>query len=587
MRDRGRIAGFTLVEMLVVITITIILMGLIFAPIVQTFNFTRQATAMVQAQDTARSTLELISRELSQAMFVYDNSNSPIIFPAENESGTIIEHLALYGKVDMILPKMLMHCNNPDTNQHPDGQSRNYERGDEAWPPCPVCGSTDVEMRPKQPLTPDSRIVRYFVGLADNEPPNAFRDWTEVGSPLNGFILYRAEFDPYDENLVKQVSGQPQLDDPNFFYDRDTAPGGNPYWQNWKAIAKPIGPQVDTDLVILSLNPAGDVIEGITPSVRFQLTQMTNDTFSPSHITDEGAETPSSIPSVFRATYSAWGTSLGTFTPDIYNVTLIRRESSTTTWYRTVWEPSGDPNGHLCIYKYDSSGSRSMQFDITSYLQTGSFSPLSQPDVAFTVDPVRGEARFDFPASDIINSQEIEAMNDRVRNNWGTGAGTPVRMHRIDMFGGLGSASPYQPRVVPGSEIVIGPDMTPGLAPNQVRMVRYARVPFNLGDPGRNQYKIDYGMNDTTGERVGWIIFSPAYDEIIPSSTSSGGAAIPSSIDISYKYQLNHDGDVVIGNYATKTLMQVTLGIRYYDRNSGKLTPMELTNKVRLRNLMR
>lgn len=574
MRDRGRIAGFTLVEMLVVITITIILMGLIFAPIVQTFNFTRQATAMVQAQDTARSTLELISRELSQAMFVYDNSNSPIEFPVQDENLTIHSVQALYGKVDMILPKMLMHCNNPN---HPADQSRNYERGDEAWPPCPVCGSTDVEMRPKQPLTPDSRIVRYFVGLADPSQP---RDWTEVGSPLNGFILYRAEFDPYDADLIdRDANGQPILDDPRFFYGAKSAA--------WKAIAKPIGPQVDTDLVILSLNSAETVIEGITPSVRFQLTQMTNDTFSPAHITDEGAETPSSIPSVFRATYSAWGTSLGTFTPDIYNVTLIRRESSTTTWYRTVWEPSGDTNGHLVIYKYDSSGSRSMQFDITSYLQTGSFSPLSQPDVAFTVDPVRGEARFDFPASDIINSQEIEDMNDRVRNNWGTGAVTPARMHRIDMFAGLGSASPYQPRIVPGSEIVIGPDMTPGLAPNQVRMVRYARVPFNLGDPGRNQYKIDYGMNDTTGERVGWIIFSPAYDEIIPSSTSSGGATIPSSIDISYKYQLNHDGDVVIGNYATKTLMQVTLGIRYYDRNSGKLTPMELTNKVRLRNLMR
>jgi hypothetical protein len=43
----------------------------------------------------------------------------------------------------------------------------------------------------------------------------------------------------------------------------------------------------------------------------------------------------------------------------------------------------------------------------------------------------------------------------------------------------------------------------------------------------------------------------------------------------------------VLGNYSTKTLMQITLGIRYYDRNSGKLQPIELTNKVRVRNLLR
>lgn len=569
-------------EILVVITITIILMGLIFGPIIQTFNMTRRATAMVQAQDTARTTLELISRELSQAMFVYDNSNSPINFPVAHASGATTNIEALYGKIDMILPKMVMHCNDPN---HPSGQPRDYERGDEAWPFCPYCNSDNIEARPKQPLSADGKIVRYFIGLADPDPTNTsfptpgFRDWPEVGAPMNGFILYRAEFDPYDLNLIKQDSdGMPILDDPHFFYSTDTAPNSEPYWKNWKAIARPVGPQVDTDLVVVQLNDAENEVIGLTPSVKFQPTQMTNDTFTPAHITDEAAEAPTSIPTVFRATYGAWASSIGDYTRDIYNVTVIRQTKTATEWYRTVWEP----NNHLVIYKYDNNGSTRV-FDITNYEARGAVGPLTIPPLMYTVDPVRGEVRFDFPASYTINMPNIEAMNKTIRDHWASGSGVPVRMKRISLFAHITPTSQYQPRIVPGSEVVIGPDMTPGLPQSQIRMVRYERVPFNLGDPGRNQYKIDYGMDDTTGERVGRIFFSPAYDEVIPERNQDG----PSYIDISYKWQCNRDNDIVIGNYATKTLIQVTLGIRYYDRNSGKLTPMELTNKVQVRNLMR
>ncbi len=156
-------SGFTMIEILVVIAITMILLGLIFYPVIRTFALTRQANVMVMAQDTARNTLEQITRELSQAMFVYDNSNSPINFPVTDPKGNNVVLQALYGKIDFVLPKMIMHCNNPD---HDESKGpRDYERGDEAFPPCPVCGSTNVEARPKEPLSQDTKVVRYFVGL--------------------------------------------------------------------------------------------------------------------------------------------------------------------------------------------------------------------------------------------------------------------------------------------------------------------------------------------------------------------------------------------------------------------------------------
>ena len=595
--NRRRRAGFTLVELLVVISITIILLALIFGPIIGTFNLTRQANAMVTAQDTARNTLELISRELGQAMFIYDNSNSPTNFPVQQPDGSTTTIPALYGKVDFILPKLVMHCNDPT---HLASNPRDYDRGDEAWPPCPFDGSTDVEARPKEPLELDNKIVRYFVGLADPDPhadPSVspqpgYRDWAEVGAPLNGFILYRAEFDPYDTKFVKQdAKGNPILDDPDFFnLNSGDDPSGVPYWKNWKAIARPVGPQTDIDLVTLRMDTTTNpnTIAAVTPSVRFQLTQLTNDSFSPAYITDEGAEAPVSIPPIFRATYGAWGSSRGPFTPDMYNVTVIRYNDPSgndITWFRTEW----DGNGDLVVREWAAAGAGLVVFNISAYEENGSFTPTAQPDLAFLVDPVRGEVRFDFPASDVIDAETIAAMNENVRLNWQSKVAAPSRAHRIPMFMNLVRGAPYQPRIVPGSEVVRGPDMTPGLAPGQIRMVRYERVPFNLGDPGRNQYKIDYGATDATGGRVGWIIFSPAPDEPMPETVTAPGSGSldPASIEIRYRFQLNHDGDTVIGNYATKTLMMVTLGIRFYDRNSGKVHPVELTNKVRVRNLMR
>lgn len=581
MKNRGSSAGFTVIEMMVVCAITIILMGLIFAPLIGSFNMTRRANAMVTAQDTARNTLDLVSRDLSQAMFIYDNSNSPVAYrvqqpPKSNGTpGDVVNILGLYGKIDIVLPKLMMHCNNPD---HDSSNPREYERGDDAWPPCPYCGSTDVEMRPKQPLTPDTKIVRYFVGLKDPSlTPLKARDYQEDGGyPDNGFVLYRAEFDPVSKgnsadpadamNLFPTV-GKPDLDYPYFFCEdpsNPTAPNGQPYYKNWMSIAQTVGPAKDIDLVTLDLDGGGN-IANVIPSVRFQLANVTKDTFKPAYITDEASESPYAIPTVFRASYGAWGSSTGTENPEMYKVSVNRGSK----WYATGIDPSND---HFGVFDKTTG---TLIFDITSYEASSPRTfPSGNPEIAFTVDPVHGEVRFDFPASDVIHLADIKSMNGAVIPP------TPTRQYRITQF----DPPPAGYVIVPGTEVVMGPDMSPGLDPSQVKMVRYQRVPFNLGDPGVNEYKIDYGLNPDDGYGVGWMVFSPSPDLKIPESI---GGTTDASIDVSYRFQCNRDNDVVVGNYVTKSLMNVTLGIRLYDPNSGKLHVVTLSNKVNVRNLLR
>jgi hypothetical protein len=269
----------------------------------------------------------------------------------------------------------------------------------------------------------------------------------------------------------------------------------------------------------------------------------------------------------------------------MYNVSLVRYNPTTGAndiWYRTGWDSSTPP--HLMLYKWGTAAPILDLTELKNDLETKgvtTFQPPN-PEVAFIVDPVRGEARFDFPKSDVINQAEIDTMNQNVIGNWGSKTNGPVRRHQIP----LGATATYVPRIVPGSEVVRGPDMTPGLPDYMIKMVRYKRVPLALIKPGRNQYTIDYGLG--LDSKPGEITFSSLSDEQIPLLVADPpNGTKPGSIEIKYRFQVNHDGDVVVGNYATKTLLTVTLGIRFYDSNSGKVHPVELTNKVRVRNLMR
>jgi hypothetical protein len=58
--------------MLVVIAITSILLGFAFRPDISSFNLTRRARSISQAQDAARFGIERLSVNHGQATYIYD-----------------------------------------------------------------------------------------------------------------------------------------------------------------------------------------------------------------------------------------------------------------------------------------------------------------------------------------------------------------------------------------------------------------------------------------------------------------------------------------------------------------------------------
>ena len=253
-RSRG---GFTLIEVLVVLAITAILTTLLVTPMVQSFNITRRAQATILSQESGRQALEQLTRELQSAVFVYDNTGEAIDIPVK---GRVFK--VPYARVDLVLPRMVMHCNSPN---HPEGVPRDYDRGRLAWPSCPAQhnppgGNDDVEARVLTPIEPDGMMVRYFVGLKDPSRPytNVHEDRRALATDVeNTFVLYRAEFSPYDENLIDNSGGENGLLRPDFFYNRRRAPNGRTFSENWRRVSHIVGPASNLDLVSVEYDANG------------------------------------------------------------------------------------------------------------------------------------------------------------------------------------------------------------------------------------------------------------------------------------------------------------------------------------------
>ncbi len=613
--------GFTLVELLVVMAISVILMGLILYPVYQSFVITRQAQAMVESQDAARTALHMISRELGQAMVVFDNAQAPltpfgddlppdvdtsavatpIMLPVRQPSGTEgrTQWFVLpYAKIDFILPKLYMHCNNP---YHPPASPRDYPRNQQKgsgsnaylemldWPECPYCLadqllSTDVEARPKTPLEQDVMVVRYFLALRRNDlgvsdPPGypLNKGWVspwgknvEDGTQ-NQVILYRAEFNPYDDTLFPAgMSISERLQDPLFFYRPN-------YAKKWMETARVVGIGKFEDLVTATRAP-DDTVLSVQPTVTFRTASIENDTFAPATDVDRLNDYPGAPAHVFVASYGYW-------TPgshiEVMRGDYCENPPSGVDFYTAI------DQGDLVIMRHlPGETADTVEFNITKYYEDGYVQPDSagsKPlEMAFTIDPNRGTVNFALQPPRVggqisgpVCVYNPRAINQDFHNQYsidryGARRSVCVYTQAVDSNGSPLADDQYlrNSRVVPGSDIVIGPNMVPG--PDFGKPVRYERIPLGLRYPGQNQYQIDCDS--------GWIMFSPDPSLDLPET---------GDISVYYKIYFNRRDDVVRGDYLTKSLINIQMGMRMFDPDQGKPYPVDLTNSVKIRNARR
>jgi len=301
---RAAAQAFTLIEILIVIALTAVLFALLLVPLISALRYTQQAQIVTAAQDAARITEERISRELGSAVFVFDGTSHPFqltsgttIAPGDDaytnfldlqildKNGNSVVGHAYNAKIDFVLPKL--NDNGGTATVDPTtGEPITYSQSQN--------GSAIVS-NPSYvfPLASGTNMIRYFIGLKDpTKPYNNTREGKSVGSDDNTYVLYRAEFQPYNKatggatgvvpntNLFAlrlKADGTPvtpnipDLDDPDFFryvstsdvnwlndshvnYTTTEVTAHNARVDKWFQISKPVIPGPNVDLILLPHN---------------------------------------------------------------------------------------------------------------------------------------------------------------------------------------------------------------------------------------------------------------------------------------------------------------------------------------------
>lgn len=434
--------AFTLTELLVVMAITAILLGLLFIPIVQGFNLTRTAQNRVQAQGQARRGLQLVSRELAQAVYVFDNGATPVVlplkFPINVNNGGAPTTSVTWANGQVVYP---VHSTYSKVDFVPAGRI-----GGVAGVTDPttrdVLGGSDVRF----PLAPGIRVVRYFIGLRDNSKPyeNVFlrtiNQFSQDGN-VNPFVLYRAEYDPEDPNLFdfssnrvnynSAVDGLAGFNDPNFFYNLQPASStnvrngkvgnGRTYAQNWKDISTAIVDGPNQDVVNWVKDEAGDLVitSPLRPLISFQPSTIPSDTATPGFMTAAASEVPNAVPTMYSTQQAHWTMP--------YTATIYRAPSRPSSQdYGAIrisidgeLQPDGTLRPHVHVDPTVTGGVLNTSDNdlYCATIETTGEIFVKTPNLTFMIDPERGRIKTGFPplAGDVAGAPLIRLADNSIR----------------------------------------------------------------------------------------------------------------------------------------------------------------------------
>jgi len=643
--------GFSLTELLVVIAITIILMGLLLGPLAQTFNMTSRGRTMIAGQDNARTALQQISRDLQDAMVVYEDlplnlwhysaydfdPNDNPVRPWPAATAIPVAQPVTGAMVDMVLPKMRYFCTAYNHYLNAVEIGRDGSRFDTqrvAIDTCPRAGheSSPVELRPTDPLQPEDVRVRYFIGLnqpsvdqSDNSAlpgspndrsnphyDNGFLFKNSVSAGDNLYVLYRVEFNPVQNSSAGGPTRNWKLDrdvtyggytfragtpNPNFFYDPA-------FTSAWKSRAVAIVTAQDTDLVRLIRSAQNNWIP--EPAVRFLPSAVPNETLTPNLPAGTfeargiaGAPRP---PTQYAADFGNWSGPLNDMSEPLTESVVMGPQRPDDPALAAQYvpgpriqifeqSPGAGENGDRLAKVFDSAvgAAREPRERLFSWdsrrgvvnfalrrIQSPSPTGVDEDTFAASVAP---NYTVDLK-QDMATAQRVSpftGLAETVPSGFGSLMASPLFGPRT---GGYWKGDP-RVHIVPGSETITRVlDRTLNPSPSVLmERVGYSGLGIAGGDQfvaqadlQANQYTIDYS--------TGVITFSDNYPGLL--QARPGGAQ---DLLVRYQFQTNRSTDVVRATYSTRELMTVQLGLQQFEPNSGDAQAVQLTNRVRVRNV--
>ncbi len=184
------------------IGLSAVLFALLLIPLISALNYTRQAQSLTAMQDAVRVTKEELTRELSSALYVFDNTSHPFITTSavgagddrytnfldlqilDSAGNPVVAH-AYNAKLDFVEPKL----NNKGLPIDPTtGEPVTYHS---------TPNGSAILSNPSFvfPAASGTTLVREWVGLKDpSQPYNNTREGKTTTSTDNTYILYRAQF---------------------------------------------------------------------------------------------------------------------------------------------------------------------------------------------------------------------------------------------------------------------------------------------------------------------------------------------------------------------------------------------------------
>lgn len=437
-------------------------------------------------------------------------------------------------------------------------------------------------------------------------------------------------------------------------------------WQNWHAVSTTQLQTRTADAVALDRDDQGHILyfdagTGLASSaansrplarllIKFTPASIPNDAGTPTTLDASGSEVGVTAAPGYTLQHGSWNMP--------YDVLL----------YRALSNPEGDPlletppnfyqyvvstatGQHKIIHWNAAAPPTPAQIAAATDVgpQTNALGFWTNtPQMAFTVDAQKGLVNFAFPQWVLVNdgSNRLPQRYDpktvnALIDSFPAGESKPVRGLRLDLAlqatdsnglalntGSLNTPlgiyrvdpstnNPLIVRVVPGTERIYGPDQRPG--PHYGYRTLYARVPSGLGDPGPNQYKINYlpvasAQYNAKNPKVemGFIQFdslddtatigshnqsnedpSPGQHIYRPHSLphlkfDAAQGNIPADpVEVEYQFQFNRPNDVLKSDYTTRELIAVTLQSRLFDPPSATAQTTDLTQTVKVNNLQR